>query len=132
MTFGQDATPRTANEWARANVKELMEVRRMTQAQLAERLGVSQPWLSKRITGTTEFQLGDLDAIGAVFGLSPADLLCAGYGKWDRRSGRERRERAERRQGRAVPFPRREHPTRNHAEGNGVAADSSTPPPWLK
>jgi transcriptional regulator with XRE-family HTH domain len=83
-----------------------MEVRRWTQAQLADRLKVSQPWLSKRLTGTTPFQIEDLDAIAAVFGLSPSDLLCAGYGKWDRRVREDRRSGADRRQKR----PRTAHP----------------------
>lgn len=108
MTFGQDASPRTANEWVRANVKELMELRRWTQSDLAERLSVSQPWLSKRLTGTTPFQIEDLDAIAHVFGLSPSELLCAGHGQWDRRAGEDRRRGEDRRH--PFPFLQREHP----------------------
>jgi transcriptional regulator with XRE-family HTH domain len=97
MTFGQDPTPQTANEWVRANVRELMDLRRWTQVQLAERLKVSQPWLSKRLTGTTPFQIEDLDMFAAAFGLSPQELLCAGFGKWDRRNIDERRTGRDRR-----------------------------------
>jgi transcriptional regulator with XRE-family HTH domain len=96
MTFGQDPTPRTANEWARANVREAMDLRKWSQAELANRLDRSQPWLSKRLTGTTEFQIGDLDALATVFGLSPSELLQPGFGKWDRRKG-ERRSGTDRR-----------------------------------
>lgn len=98
MTFGQEATPRTANEWARANVKEAMELRGWNQAKLAQRIRQSQPWLSKRLTGVTEFQLGDLDLIAPVFGMSPAELLQPGYGQWDRRRGQGRRQIPDRRQ----------------------------------
>ena len=113
MTFGQDPpAPRTANDWVRANVMEAMNARKWTQAELADRLGRSQPWLSKRLTGTTPFKIEDLDTIAAVFELSPAELLGHGYGKWDRRSGRERRSGFDRRG--AVrprsPFLQRERP----------------------
>jgi transcriptional regulator with XRE-family HTH domain len=134
MTFGQDpTTPRTANDWLRVNVQELMKVRRWTQAQLADRLGVSQPWLSKRLTGTTPFQIEDLDSISALFGLTPQELLCAGYGKWDRRSGRERRSGFDRR-GKArstpaeqpsPPFRRREHPHKDSDGGGGSEGDGT-------
>ena len=100
MTFGQEPPPHTANEWVRANVREAMELRRWSQSELAARLDRSQPWLSKRLTGITEFQLSDLDAIAAVFGLSPSELLQPGYGKWDRRVG-ERRQRQDRRRTRS-------------------------------
>jgi transcriptional regulator with XRE-family HTH domain len=115
MTFGQEPPPRTANEWVRANVQEAMELRRWNQAELAKRLNRSQPWLSKRLSGTTEFQIGDLDAIAMIFGLSPSELLCAGYGKWDRRTG-ERRTRPDRRQATRSPFLHREYPKPNRRE----------------
>lgn len=119
MTFGQDPAPQTANEWVRANVRELMAVRRWTQSDLAERLGVSQPWLSKRLTGTTPFQIEDLDALAQVFGLSPHTLLYSGFGKWDRRSGDERRTGEDRRHPQREighptdPFFQRDSPNRN-------------------
>jgi len=97
MTFGDDPAPRTANDWVRANVKEAMELREWTQAEVAARLGVSQPWLSKRLTGTTPFQIEDLDALARIFGLSATEWLCAGYGKWDRRMTTDRRSSPDRR-----------------------------------
>ena len=97
----QDGTPRlTANEQAIATIKALMEWRHMTQADLAGLLHRSQPWLSKRLTGTTPFQIEDLDAFGAVFGLSPAELLQPGHGNLDRRCAADRRCHTERRQNR--------------------------------
>jgi transcriptional regulator with XRE-family HTH domain len=103
----QNAAAVAANDRVRLNVECLMEMHRLTQAELAERLGRSQPWLSKRLTGTTPFHLGDLDAIGCIFGLSPAQLLQSGYGKLDRRSGMQRRDGIERRQlGERFQYPR--------------------------
>jgi transcriptional regulator with XRE-family HTH domain len=123
MTFGQDAAPQTANDWLRANVRELMDLRRWTQMELAKRLGVSQPWLSKRLTGTTPFQIEDIDAIGAVFGLSPQELLCAGFGKWDRRDGEERRAGHERRRRPHAPFHQTGIPLK-YRDGKEVGCDS--------
>jgi transcriptional regulator with XRE-family HTH domain len=98
--IGLDAAgrPFTANEQLRVNLRELMEWRRMTQADLAEMLSVSQPWVSKRMSGTTPFQMSDVDMLAHAFGVSPAELLCGGWGKFDRRrQGSERRSGQDRR-----------------------------------
>ncbi len=114
MTLGDGGppTPKTANEWVQTNVREAMDARGWTQSELAERLGQSQPWLSKRLTGHTPFQIEDLDALARVFGLSPTEWLCAGYGKWDRRRIIDRRGGADRRRRVAdrSPFMHREYP----------------------
>lgn len=93
-----DSPTLDANDQVRVNVECLMEMRDWTQVELADRLQRSQPWLSKRLTGATPFQIEDLDLFADVFGLSPAQLLQSGYGKLDRRSGHDRRCGAERRQ----------------------------------
>ena len=92
----------SANDQLRVNLRALMRWRKMTQAELADQLGVSQPWVSKRMSGVTPFQIEDLDAIGAVFGLSPMELLQPGTGAWDRRHGTERRIGLERRRNRPI------------------------------
>lgn len=104
-----------AEEQLRRNVLELMKVWRWNQATLADKLGRSQPWLSRRLKAPAEvtdedqghgtrFHFSDLDALSTVFGLSPAELLQPMYGKWDRRSGAERRSGVDRRrQVRAEP-----------------------------
>lgn len=99
MALGDDSPHLTANDQLRANVRALMDIRNWTQAEFAERLQRSQPWLSKRLTGTTPFQIEDLDLMAHVFGLSPAEMLCIGYGKWDRRQTPDRRMAPDRRQG---------------------------------
>ncbi len=90
--------PLTANEQLRRNVKELMRWRKLTQATLAAKIDVSQPWLSKRLTGVTPFQIEDVDSIANAFGLTASQLLCQGQGQWDRRRGQDRRIGVERRQ----------------------------------
>lgn len=40
----------------------------MTQAQLASEVGVPQPWISRRLTGTVSMTLDDLDRINDALG----------------------------------------------------------------
>jgi transcriptional regulator with XRE-family HTH domain len=125
MTYGDEPPgPKTSNEWVIANVKEAMDLRRWTQAELAERLGRSQPWLSKRLSGTTSFQIEDLDALAHVFGLTPQEWICAGYGKWERRVGDDRRSGSDRRRPKGrhpdTPFLDRESPRRRHNDTEDV------------
>lgn len=95
----------TANDRLRQNLRELMEWRRLTQAELAEALGVSQPWVSKRLSGVTPFQIEDLDRLARLFDLTVAQLLQDGYGQWERRSGEDRRVSLERRRARRPTDP---------------------------
>jgi transcriptional regulator with XRE-family HTH domain len=118
---GQDGS---AEEWLRRNVIELMAFYRMKQTVLAERMGRSQSWLSRRLSGRpwdeggSRFQFEDLDRLATVFGLSPAELLQPKYGQWDRRRAGERRCGTDRRQtARRAP--------------EALAADDPTPPPWF-
>jgi transcriptional regulator with XRE-family HTH domain len=106
-----DTDAASANDQVRLSVEALMELHRMTQVELAEQLGQSQPWLSKRLTGVTPFHLCDLDAIAGVFGLSPAQLLQSGHGHLDRRrAAQQRRSGLDRRQlGERFDSPRGRH-----------------------
>lgn len=109
-----------ANERLCANLRELMTLHNLNQSELAERIQKSQPWLSKRLTGETRFQVEDLDALGHVFGLSPAQLLEAGYGNLDRRSGEDRRHGVERRRiGERFQSPRGRHRLPHRHDGQG-------------
>lgn len=94
----------------RQNITELMEWRKMTQADLAEKLGRTQPWVSKRMAGKTKFTVPDLDALCAVFLLEPHQIMRPGHGQWDRRTHRDRRSGHERRGAthEVRPFPERE------------------------
>ncbi|HMJ85232.1 MAG TPA: helix-turn-helix transcriptional regulator, partial [Vicinamibacterales bacterium] len=64
----------------RENVKALMDLRQMNQGDLARELGLSQAWVSKRLSGKepplgSRFQVADLTAIARVFGVTPAALV---------------------------------------------------------
>jgi transcriptional regulator with XRE-family HTH domain len=102
MALGDRDSPLTANALLQVNVKELMRWRKLTQAELSAKLGVSQPWLSKRLTGVTPFQIEDVDSIANAFGLTASQLLCAGQGQWDRRRGDDRRRGEDRRRERPI------------------------------
>lgn len=47
----------------------------MTQAEMAELLGVSQGSISARLNGHAQFTLDELDVLAARFGIDAADLL---------------------------------------------------------
>ena len=117
MAGENGGSPAAAEDQLRRNLLELMEFRRMTQAELADRMGKSQSWVSRRLSGRdwseggSRFQFEDLDVLANIFGLSPAELLLPGYGKWDRRRAGERRCGTDRRQRRTG--------------GNGSAAETT-------
>ena len=99
-----------AEQQLRRNVVALMEWRKMTQAELADALGQSQSWVSRRLSGKdwtdggSRFQFSDLDGLCRVFGLSPWELLQPGHGNWDRRRADERRTGTDRRRSRTRPL----------------------------
>lgn len=99
----------TANDRLRSNVQALLDWRKMNQSDLASMVGRSQPWLSKRLTGTTPFQIEDLDLLAHAFGLSPQELLCEGHGELNRRTGDERRSGTERRHTRTPAHDAADH-----------------------
>lgn len=104
VSFADDGGAPPAEDQLRRNLVALLKARRMRQSELAERMGRSQSWVSRRLSGKewkdggSRFQFGDLDRLSHIFGLSPAQLLQPGYGEWDRRSGHERRGGRDRRQ----------------------------------
>ncbi|HTH02335.1 MAG TPA: helix-turn-helix transcriptional regulator, partial [Vicinamibacterales bacterium] len=83
------------------NIRELLKTYRWTQAELAERLGRTQPWVSKRMTrnpdAANKWKVEDLDGLVRVFQLAPWELLRPGHGRLDRRSPYARRVTDDRR-----------------------------------
>ena len=63
------------------NIAESAEIRAElarageTQTTLAERLGVSQVWVSRRLTGGVSINITELQAIARALGVPTADLL---------------------------------------------------------
>lgn len=56
-------------------IRVLLVRRDMKQTEMAARLGVTEMWLSRRLTGTQPIDLNDLDRIAAVLQVQVADLL---------------------------------------------------------
>jgi transcriptional regulator with XRE-family HTH domain len=56
-------------------VRALMARRRITGAEMARRLDVSQMWISYRLNGRQPIDLNDLEKIARVLGVQPLDLL---------------------------------------------------------
>ena len=50
---------------------------RVTQADLAVGLGISQAAVSRRLTGMVDFTVSELDAVASVLGVPTASLLPA-------------------------------------------------------
>ena len=84
----------------RQNILDLMEWRHWKQVELAAKIGMEQPLLSKRMSGLTKFTVQDLEKLANAFELEACDLLRPGHGKHDRRKLHSRRSGRERR---AVP-----------------------------
>jgi transcriptional regulator with XRE-family HTH domain len=56
-------------------VRVLLARRRMTASALARQIDRSQSYMSRRLTGETAFDVDDLEAIAAVFGVTPVSLI---------------------------------------------------------
>lgn len=58
-----------------AEVRAEMARQQINQQTLAQRLGRSQQWLSRRVTGEVPFDVADLSALSDALGVGPIDLL---------------------------------------------------------
>jgi transcriptional regulator with XRE-family HTH domain len=68
----------TTAETVAANVRAEMARRRVTQADLAELLNVSQQAISRRVSGRTAFGLDDLAKLADHFGVPLVALIGTG------------------------------------------------------
>jgi transcriptional regulator with XRE-family HTH domain len=60
-----------------ANVRAEMARQRVTQQDLIERTGWSQPRISRRLTGAVAFDVAELAIVARALGKAPAELLPA-------------------------------------------------------
>lgn len=56
-------------------VRVLLARRQMSASELARRIGLTQPYMSRRLTGEIAFDVDDLEVIAAALGVKPAELL---------------------------------------------------------
>lgn len=108
------AAQESSVERVRRNVRALMEFFGFNQAELAERIGKSQSWVSKRVKGNVPFKLKDLDALASALGVPAPSLLYEyGSGAFERRRGQDRRSGLDRRRSaRAEPQHQMPSPSR--------------------
>lgn len=59
----------------RQNLKTLMDRRKWSQADLAERMECTQPYISQLLTGAREPGLTTVEKVAGVFGVTPESLL---------------------------------------------------------
>lgn len=91
----------SSEDLLRRKIRALMKQHQLSQLGLAERIGMNQSLLSRRLTGIQRFHIADLDALAAAFGVTVPELFFDEYGQWDRRSKSDRRK-GERRQAQQV------------------------------
>ena len=73
-----DIPARSTTDLSRAvatEIRVLLLRRNMNQAQLAERMGVNEVWVSRRLRGAQQLDLNDLQRIADVLDVAIADLL---------------------------------------------------------
>lgn len=58
-----------------ANVRAELARRRITQSEVAERLGVSRQNIAQRLNGSVDFRVGELLAIADLLGIPAANFL---------------------------------------------------------
>jgi transcriptional regulator with XRE-family HTH domain len=58
-----------------AEIRAILARRGWKQSQLAERLGVHEMWVSRRLRGVNAISVDDLERIAAALGIKPANLL---------------------------------------------------------
>lgn len=56
-------------------IAALLDQQRVSQRELARRLGVSQPWVRERLIGETAITVGDIQRIAAALGVPITALL---------------------------------------------------------
>lgn len=80
-----DSTPRQdparLREYVAEELRVLLARRRMSGVQLARHIGKSHTYVWRRLNGETAFDLDDLERIGVVLGVEPADLLPVRVGR---------------------------------------------------
>jgi transcriptional regulator with XRE-family HTH domain len=65
----------TLSERVAEEIRAMLGRKRMSGRQLATKLGVSQTWMSTRLSGTTPIDLNDLEKIARVLDVEVTDLL---------------------------------------------------------
>lgn len=69
------ATPTGTESLTNSTIRSRMDEARITQTALAEALGISQPQVSARLTGSVGWRLAELVTVSRVLGVRLTDLV---------------------------------------------------------
>jgi len=75
----------TIRDHVATELRVLLARRRMSATELARRIGATQPYLWRRMSGEISFDLDDLQKIAAVLGVGVSDLLPKANSFWKSR-----------------------------------------------
>ena len=75
MSDNATVTATPMRERVAEEIRVLLARRRMSASELARQAGMTQPYISRRLTGEIAFDVDDLDKIAVALGVKPADLL---------------------------------------------------------
>lgn len=64
-----------ADQLVAGEIRAELARQRRSQAELATQLGVSRPWLSRRLSGETPLSVGDIANIADALGVALSDLM---------------------------------------------------------
>lgn len=77
LTFPGAQGPQSTRQVVTENIRALMARRGIKQPQIMALLGLSQPAVSRRLSGQLSWNIDELERIGGAFGVSVAELLNA-------------------------------------------------------
>lgn len=79
-TAMETAPPQTLREQVAEEVRALMARRRISGVQLAKRIGKSQTYVWRRLSGETPFDVDDLEALAGALGVPATAFLAVNRG----------------------------------------------------
>lgn len=72
---GMQSSPSSSQDAAVRAIRLHLAARGVKQSWLADRLSVSPFWVSRRMSGATNFDIEELDRVAAIFGITIERLL---------------------------------------------------------
>lgn len=75
MSMRVDDTGPALGRKTAGEIRAELARQQMSGSELARRLGMTQPYLSRRLTGEVDFRIGELERIAEVLGVPVAQLF---------------------------------------------------------
>lgn len=71
-TFGRPTAP---NDRVAANIRAAMAIQKVSSSSIAERIGADPRWVQRRVAGTAELTVNDVEWIALALDVPAASLL---------------------------------------------------------